>query len=322
MTVMLGYEALKGVLGMRDAIDLLEQSARHEAAGKTVISPRTNLDFENGSMRMLFAIDYESGYFASKAYNRIQGAGVRYVVSLYRLKDGELLALLDGQQITDLRTGAASGVIARQVRISGPITVGVLGSGNQARAQLESLSAAYAVQSAVVYSPNREHRTKYAFDMSAKLGYPVAAVDTAESAARGCSVVATATRSRSSEPVLRAEWLDHCRLLCAVGNTRKQFSEADVLCFRDAGLVVVDSMHAFKDTGELIQAAKDDGLPPARCADLAQVVTGAITVPISGRVAFKSVGTALQDLALAVRYYELLGSRKGLPNAPDMGTLR
>lgn len=321
MAVILGSNALQGVLGASDAIDLLEQSLAHEAAGKTFVSPKSVLDFEGGSMRTLFAADYESGYFATKAYHSIQGVGVRFVVSLYQLKDGELLALLDGRTITDLRTGAASGVAARKVSIQGPISVGVIGSGHQARAQLESLSAVYPLESAAVYSPTAAHRERYAREMSVRLGFPVTAVDSPEAASRDRPVVAAASNARTSEPVLRGEWLNRCRLLCAVGNTRAQFAEADVRCFRDAGLVVVDSWHAIEEAGELREAVKSGALPEAKRASLAQLVTGAVTVPAEGLVAFKSVGTALQDLALAVRYYELLGGRAGLPTAPDLASL-
>src|SRR5512147_2746673 len=106
MAIMLGYGALHGVIGMREAIGLLEQALAHEAAGATSVSPKFVTDFAGGAMRMLFAADQQAGYCATKAYHSIEGAGTRYVVSLYRLKDGELLAVLDGQLITDLRTGA------------------------------------------------------------------------------------------------------------------------------------------------------------------------------------------------------------------------
>lgn len=322
MAVMLGAGALEGVLGMRDAIDLLETTLVHEAAGRTAVSPKFTTAFEGGSMRVLFAADNEAGYGAMKAYHSIQGVGTRYVVSLYRLRDGELLALLDGRLITDLRTGAASGVIARRVTVCGPVTVGIIGSGNQARTQLESLATVYEIESAAVYSPTAANREAYAREMSARLGITVTPVDSAKAAARGRTVVATASSSRSSEPVMRGEWLDRCRLLCAVGNTRPQFAEADVQCFRDAGLVVVDSRHALEEAGDLSQAVESGAVPPAKQATLAQVVTGAATVPQRGTVAFKSVGTALQDLALAMRCYELLAVRPGLPSVPDLGQLR
>ncbi|NBR29113.1 MAG: hypothetical protein EBT83_11990, partial [Betaproteobacteria bacterium] len=111
--LLLEMDRLEGALGMREAIDLLETAARHEDAGATVVSPRLNTNFDGGWMRILFAVDKASGYFATKSYHLIQGSGVRYVVSLYALKDGALIAMIDGRAITDLRTGAASGVVAR-----------------------------------------------------------------------------------------------------------------------------------------------------------------------------------------------------------------
>lgn len=322
MAVTLGFEALRDVLGMRDAIDLLEEAFFHEAAGKTLVSPKYVTEFDGGSMRILFAADYQAGYFATKAYHSIRGVGARYVVSLYRLKDGELLVLLDGQLITDLRTGAASGVIARKVPLSGPVSLGMIGSGNQARTQLESLASVYRLESAAVYSPTAANRAAFAREMSAKLGIPVTAVDSAEAAVRDHAVVAAASSSRSREPVLRGAWLDRCRLLCAVGNTRPQFAEVDVRCFRDAALIVVDSSHAIEEAGDLRQAVESGALPEAKRATLAQIVSGAVTVPREGLVTFKSVGSALQDLALAVRYYELLGARAGRLTAPDLASLR
>jgi ornithine cyclodeaminase/alanine dehydrogenase len=322
MTVMLGCEAMRDAIGMREAIDLLEHAFAHDAAGKTSISPKFVTNFDGGAMRILFASDAASGYCAMKAYHTIERVGTRYVVSLYRLRDGELLAVLDAQLITDLRTGAASGVIARKVPCREPVSIGVIGSGHQARTQLESLAAVYRVRAAAVYSPTPGHRSAYARDMSARLGIPVTAVDSPEDAVRGREVVAAASGSRASEPVLHGAWLDCCRLLCAVGNTRAQFAEVDVACFRDAALTVVDTPHAFEEAGELRRAASEGALPEARRATLAGIVTGAALVPRDGRIVFKSVGSALQDLALAASYYERLGTRAGLPSAAGVGSLK
>ena len=104
-------DRLEGALNMREAIDLLETAARHEDAGATVVSPRLNTNFVGGWMRILFAVDKASGYFATKAYHLIQGSGVRYVVSLYALKDGALIAMIDGRAITDTGTVTARVVV-------------------------------------------------------------------------------------------------------------------------------------------------------------------------------------------------------------------
>ncbi len=322
MAIILGAEALTGVIGMHDAIDLLEQMSRHEAAGKTFTSQRLNAAFEGGWMRMMFGADFQSGCSATKVYHLAQGKGVRYVISLYRIIDGELLAVLDGRQITDLRTGAASGVVARKIPLAGKVRVGLIGSGHQSRMQLECLASVYAIDSADVFSPTLKNREDFACEMSARLGFQVRAVGTAEAAVRGHTLVVAATSSRSGEPVLRNEWLDACRLLCAVGSTRPQSVEVDPEAFRDASLIVVDSLRAVDEAGDLQQAVKLGYVTAARQATLAQIVSGQRTVPDSGRIIFKSVGTALQDLALAARYYELLRECAGLPVAPDLARLK
>lgn len=322
MTAMLDIGALEGVISMRDAIGLLESTLPHESAGRTSVSPKFVTDFDSGAIRILFAADHAAGYCAMKAYHSIKGVGTRYVVQLYRISDGELLATLDGRLITDLRTGAASGVIARRVPVSGPVTVGIIGSGNQARTQLESLATAYAVESASVYSPTPANRAAFAEEMSAKLGFPVTATDSVEAAVRGCTVVATASNARNPDPILLGEWLQDCRLLCAVGNTRPAFAEIDVRCFADAQLVVVDSLHAIEEAGDLRRAVAAGALPESKRATLAQIVEGSIAIPAHGMVVFKSVGTALQDLALASRYYELLKDKPGTVHGPTVASLR
>lgn len=319
MTAMLDTSALEGVISMHEAITLLEKTLPHE---NTAISPKYVTNFASGSIRILFAADEDAGYCAMKAYHNIKNVGTRYVVLLYRISDGELVATLDGRVITDLRTGAVSGVIARKVPIEGPVTVAIIGSGNQARTQLESLASAYRIEAAFVYSPTAANRARFATEMSAKLGIPVTPVDSAEAAVRGRKVVATASNARSSEPILRGAWLEGCRLLCAVGNTRPNFAEADTQCFADARLVVVDTLHAVEEAGDLRQATAANVLPTSKLASLAQIINGEIKVPAQGMVAFKSVGSALQDLALAGRYYELLKDKPGIVNGPVIASLR
>ncbi|MCC7484031.1 MAG: ornithine cyclodeaminase family protein [Burkholderiales bacterium] len=319
MTVLLDAHAVEGVLGMRDAIDLLEQAFAHEAAGATFVSPKFVSEFEQGAMRVLFAADRAADRAAMKAYHNVTGVGTRYVVTLYSLRTGEVLAVMDGRVITDLRTGAASGVAARRVAVAGDVTVGVIGAGNQARAQLEALAAVYRVKGAAVYSPTPANREAYAVEMSDRLGFPVAAAASLEAAVRGRSVVATASSARTSEPFLRGEWLGECRLLCAVGNTRAAYAEIDEQCIRAASLVVVDSEHALHEAGEMRRAVAAGALPGEKRAPLARLVAGTVSVPRDGMVVFKSVGSALQDLALASRCYDLL---KGAGSSPDVASLR
>jgi alanine dehydrogenase len=322
MTTMISVDALEGTIGMPEAIDLLERTYEHEEAGRTTASGKFVTDFQNGAMRVLFAADAAAGYCAMKAYHNIRNVGTRYVVTLYRMSDGELLAVIDGRPITDLRTGAASGVMARTVAMPRPVRIGILGSGNQARTQLEALTAVYEIERAEVYSPTEQNSERFAQEMSAELSIPVVAGKTAEGTVRGKQVVVTATKARSLDPVLRGEWLDRCRLLCAVGNTRQQFAEIGADTFTRAAFTVVDSQHAFKEAGDLIAAADAGALPESKQATLGQILTGFKALPPEGLIVFKSVGMALQDLALAARYYELLGGREDLASPSDVASLR
>ena len=319
MTVLLDARAVESALGMRDAIDLLEQALAHQAAGATSASPKFVSEFDGGAMRVLFAADRATGRAAMKAYHSIKGVGTRYVVTLYDLTTGEVLAVMDGRVITDLRTGAATGVAARRVAVEGAIRVGIVGAGNQARTQLEALAAVYPVRAAAVYSPTAANREAFAIEMSRKLGIPVKAENSLEAAVSGKNVVATASNARSAEPLLRGEWLGACRLLCAVGNTRAAYAELDEECFRASSLVVVDSVHALDEAGELRRAVAAGALPEAKRATLAQLVAGEAAVPRQGMITFKSVGMALQDLALASRCYDRL---RGAHAGPDVASLR
>jgi ornithine cyclodeaminase len=85
---------------------------------------------------------------------------------------------------------------------------------------------------------------------------------------------------------------------------------------------VVDSLHAANEAGDLQQAVRGGALAEHKQITLAQVAAGEARLPDAGLVAFKSVGTALQDLALAARFYELLQDRKDLPAAPDLASLK
>lgn len=322
MAILLGAEALEGVLKMSEAVTLLERMSRHEAVGRAFVSPRLNCEFEGGWMRMMFAADCEEGYAATKVFHMIRGVGVRYVVSLYRLADGELLAVLDGRMITDLRTGAASGLAARHLGLPSSVTVGLLGSGHQARMQLAALVSQLDVSAASVYSPNAQHRHAFAAEMARRCGIAVTAVDTPEAAVRGHAVVVAATNAVGEEPVLRRHWLDACRLVCAVGSTRLQSIEVDERTFGDAQLVIVDTPLAVEEAGDIRRAIKNGRLTPDRQITLAQLVARGQRELAGGYAVFKSVGTALQDLALAARCYELLRERPDLPREDGLASLK
>jgi ornithine cyclodeaminase/alanine dehydrogenase len=158
--------------------------------------------------------------------------------------------------------------------------------------------------------------------MTVRLGFPVAAVESAEAAVRNANVVVAATHSMSGEPVLRGDWLDRCRLLCAVGSTRPQSVEIDARCFERAELIVLDSARAAEEAGDLRHAVDAGAVPDSKVTSLAELAVSQARVPMEGMVLFKSVGTALQDLALAAQYFEQLGELPHYARVVELASLK
>jgi ornithine cyclodeaminase/alanine dehydrogenase len=230
--------------------------------------------------------------------------GVRYVVFLSRISDGALLALMDAETITTQRTGAVSGVATKLMARPEASTVGVLGSGAEARAQLVAMTSVRPIRSAKVFSPNADHRKRFADEMSRDLGISVASVDSPREAVRGTEVVVLAVKAKA--PVFLGEWLEPGMHLNAIGSVRAEQREIDPETFRRSDPVVVDSRDETMESGDGL-AAKADGLGGESFSELWELFNGTA----AGRkgpesiTLFKSVGTALQDLALAKKIYEI-----------------
>jgi ornithine cyclodeaminase/alanine dehydrogenase-like protein (mu-crystallin family) len=322
MTLILGEELLKGALKMSEAIDLIEEVYQHEAAGKTISAPRQTTVTEQGWMRLMYAADFASGYAATKAFHLTRNVGVRYVVSLYRLEDGELLAILDARELTALRTGAVSGVAARYMAPQGANTAGILGSGNQSITQLEAIAAELPLVSACVFSPTPENRRIFAERMSERLNLEIIAVDSAQEALQGQPVALVSTNTVGPDPVMDADWLSDPTLVCGVGSTRMESVEIDLETFSKSQLTVIDTDHAAEEAGDLRRALDGEVVNLERFWNLAKLVEMKPKRPSAGVTVFKSVGSGLQDLAVAVGYYERLKLRDDLIDMPGLASLK
>jgi len=322
MTLILGENTLRDALSMAEAIDLIDDAYRHEAAGQTLSAARQTTLTEKGWMRLMYAADFAAGYAAVKVFHLTRGVGVRYVVSLYHLEDGELLAILDGRELTALRTGAVSGVAARYLAPQGSNSVGILGSGYQASTQLEAMAAELSLTSASVFSPTPKNRQAFAERMSERLNLDVKAVDTAEAAFRDQPVAVVCTNATGPDPVMEASWLSDPVFVCGVGSTRMESIEVDLDTFRASHLTVMDSAHAAEEAGDLRQALDVGFMDPEQVWTLAQLVERNPERPSKGTMVFKSVGSALQDLAVAAGYYERLRSSTDVVQIAGLASLK
>ena len=151
---------------------------------------------------------------------------------LYDAESGDMLAMIEGDRLGQMRTGAASGVATKYMSRESSDTLGVYGTGWQAESQMMAVCAVRRIKSAKVYGRDGERRAAFARRMTALLRTEVIAAPSPEEAARGCSIIVTATSAR--EPVLKGEWVEPGAHLNVVGSNF--FSRPKLMFMRFGGL--------------------------------------------------------------------------------------
>lgn len=306
MVMLLRNADVRACVDMADAIDVLQAAFLEQSKGGLHQPQRLNMPAgEPGKtfLRIGPCVMQHSGWMGFKAMNLAQNVGVRYQVHLYSLADGELRAIMDGQFLTTLRTGATSGVATRRLARQTPGVVGVLGAGEEALMQLEAVRTLGLVAEAKVYSPTAAKREALAGYFRERFQMKITAVASEQEAVVGCDMVVAAVNS--PRPVILGEWLSPGMHVNSVGTARPTQREVDNEVFRRSAIVVVDTREGvFSEAGDGV-AAKDV-MKPESAYELAQLVDGTAPTRSDDRqiTLFKSVGTAVQDIAVAVCAYQ------------------
>ena len=317
MTLILEHADVIAAVDMHDAIDAMEAAFAEEGSGGVKQPPRTNIPLANGFLRIGPVVMEQSGWMGFKAMNLSAGIGVRYQVHLYTVADGDLKAIMDAQHLTTLRTGATSAVATRRLAREEAVTVAVLGSGVEARAQLEAVHALGLVAKARVFSPTRENREAFAAGYSESLGIDVTPVPDARAAVDGAGMVVAAVKS--SEHAFYGAWLEPGMHVNSVGTARPNQREIDPETFARSDITVVDTRHGvLNEAGDAIEAA--DAIVPDEVHELCSVVAADAPRRTDDTqiTLFKSVGTGIQDIALAARVYESARDRGLGTEFPDL----
>jgi ornithine cyclodeaminase/alanine dehydrogenase-like protein (mu-crystallin family) len=302
---------------MQLALEAVEESLRRQAAGEITLQSRRRLEFgERAYLNNMAAADRKSGYFGMKLYATGRGAP-RFLVPLYSAATAELLALIEAEVLGQMRTAAATGVATKYLAPSEARTAAIIGTGYQARTQLEAIAAVRRLQIVWAYGRDVERRRTFCTEMSAKLSLPVAPAASAEEAVRDAEIIVTATSS--VQPVLNGAWIAPGTHVNAVGSNFAQKRELDSAAVACAGLIAVDSIAQCKiEAGDLIQAFAGDDSRWNSVVEVAEIVAGK-QVGRSGAeqiTLFKSTGLAAWDVAVAARVYErAVAEGRGAPIA-------
>jgi len=306
MTLLLTEKDVRELLTMHDAIAAVEEVMRRQADGQAIVHPRHRLELpDKGFLHYMTGADVTAGVVGMKLYTSVRGA-LRFLVPLYRSATGELLALVEAEHLGMMRTGAASGVATRYMAREDSSTLALIGSGLQARGQIEAVAAVRNLTDVRVFSRNADRRAQFANEMEDLLEIPVNPVDSAGAAVHNADIIVTATTAHKA--VVEGAWIAPGTHINAIGANFPQKRELDDAAISRATRIAVDFIDQAKtEAGDLIQgfAAK-----PARwnsVVELSKIIAG----KTPGRenetdvTLFKSSGIAIWDVAVAAKVYEV-----------------
>jgi len=302
--------ALRTAITPRAAVDAIREAFRADGEGRAHVPAVINLEIPRlrGEFHVKtahidgvphVAVKIASGFYDNPARGLPSGSGLMAVFDAATGLPAALL--LDNGFLTDIRTGAAGAIAADCLAPAAFSTVGVLGSGVQARHQVQCLREVRAFTRVIAWSPDRSRLDAYCRELRADGLDASAAADPREVCA-AADVIVTATPAR--EPLVRAEWLRPGQHVTALGSDSPGKQELDAACLARADLLVVDRLTQCAAFGEL-RHALDTGLLRADRVhgELGEIVAGVKP----GRTRADQItiadltGVGFQDTAIASR---------------------
>jgi len=298
--LILDDSAVRRALDMPAAISAIERALEQQARGEVAVGERQNLRYEGGWLRLMPCALLGEGYVGYKSFH-LGSDGVRYSCHLFDAHRGVPIALMDANFLTQIRTGAAGGVALKRMAPSGSVRAGLIGAGAEARTQLEALAAVRPVSGARVFSPRSDRRARFAREMSQKLGIPIEPSATPAAALADADVVLVATNTGlAGATALEGAWLHEGQHVNSIGSTMPEQRELHHGVWSVIDWVVLDTRGLLRESGDAIAALEQGTLRDTKVIELVDLVHGAHTERKPTDITlYKSVGTALQDIAVA-----------------------
>jgi ornithine cyclodeaminase/alanine dehydrogenase len=301
---------LEEVLDMRTVIDAVERGLVEQARG-TVSMPARQIHTIDGSGTTFVMSAYLGGMeaLALKVVSEFRGnrdrgiPSIQGAVLLLDAETGEILSLMDGATITALRTGAAGALAARTLSVVDAQVAGILGTGTQARTQIQGLWVVRDLQLVKAYSPTKAHVRAFCEEIADQLEVDALVADKPREVVEGSDVVITATNA--TEPVLPGAWLEEGVHVTSIGGGTVRELDAEV--YRRARVVVDWREGALEEARDIREAIDNGAFSPDDIeAELGELVAGMKKGRISKDeiTLFRSVGMALEDATTAFVAYE------------------
>jgi len=226
------------------------------------------------------------------------------VVLLWDGATGELLSIMDGRLITEMRTAATSAAATRTLARRDAEVLALLGSGIQARSHLDAIRLVRPLRHVRVWSRTAAGVQRFIAEMHPHAGVPMTACASAEDAVREAEIIVTATSA--STPVLRGAWIAPGAHINAVGAPRPDWRELDTDAVRRARVFVDSRAGALAESGDVLVPIQEGAIARDHIrGEIGEVLAGTVAGRTSERdvTLFKSLGMAVEDVATARDVY-------------------
>jgi alanine dehydrogenase len=301
LALFLSESDVKALLTVEMALEAVESAHLDLANGQAVDTPRARSRLPQTVLHILQGALPAQGVIGYKAYTSNK-SGNRFLVHLFDAATGRLKAVIEGDYLGMIRTGAASGIAARWLARPDSTVAGVFGAGWQAEGHVRAICAAMPLERVKVFSRKADKLQDFCRRMSEVTGVAVEPAANAEETVRGSDIVGTVTTA--SQPLFDASWIEAGAHINAAGSNsliRQELSEAAI---RRCDLVTVDAVPtALAESGDLLPLLEKGRLHSRQLVELGEVIIGrhAGRSSVEQITLFESQGMAIQDLAVALR---------------------
>ncbi len=230
---------------------------------------------------------------------------IKGMVMLIDMTTGQVLSISDGQSITALRTGAASGIATSYLANPDASSVAVFGCGAQGRTQLEAVMAVRPITEVYLFDPglNQAVNLKNSIGLNGKV---TCEINPPLDILKNVDVICTATPSK--KPLFSLSHLKSGVHINAVGSYRPDMQEIDPEIFRNSLTYLDDAAACVNDSGDIIRPLESGIIREEDIiGELGELIAGSVTGRrSSGEITiFKTVGNAIQDFFIANEAYEM-----------------
>ncbi len=309
MSRIVSLEQIKGCIDQcntNDLIQLIEDGFVNYSKGNVVVPPVGHLPFANppGDLHIkygyikdddFYVVKLASGFYNNPEIGLSASQGLMLVLNQ---KNGQLLSiLLDEGYLTDIRTALAGAVVAKYLAPKNVDTIGIVGTGIQARLQLIYLKSVIKCREVMVWGRSREKMEAYKND-PALSDFTITTTTDLPALTRKCNFIVTTTPSK--KPLILNTDVQPGTHITAMGADTPGKQELEASLFGKASLIVADSISQCVDHGDICHAVNDKIISPDQVIEL-----GTVAARSRGRQDDKDItiadltGVAIQDIQIA-----------------------